>query len=1560
MFPIQKKLMLAGSSASIVALVASALPLQSAYASSITVKESHYDLSFDAAVDRQMGLSARPQTDKNGRWENASRSDVAYYMNANNFKQGTSSYLQFLNLSSSAGLSAEAINSQLLSDKGILQGQGQAFINASKLYGVNEIYLISHALLETGNGKSQLATGVQVNGKTVYNMYGIGAYDGNAVSAGAQYAYNQGWFTPEDAIIGGARFVSNNYFARGQNTLYKMRWNPANPGTYQYATDVGWAVKQTHQMSNLYSLVDDYEMTFDVPVYKNQPTGDAGNDKLEQLPTGTFGTTTARLNVRTGPGTSHSIVTTLDKDTKIELLAKQGNWYQIAVGNTTGFVSGDYLKLDKPSEDNVEDSDQEPISYGETTARLNLRSQPNTSSNVLTTLALGQKLEILKKEGNWYRVRAGHQSGWVSADFVKMTSNGEDKESPSLGSATTTARLNLRSGAGTNHSIITTLAKGQKVELLKKQGGWYQVKAGSRTGWVSADYLNVNGSGNVDNAPSIGSATTTARLNLRSGAGTNHSIITTLAKGQKVELLKKQGGWYQVKAGSRTGWVSADYLNVNGSGNVDNAPSIGSATTTARLNLRSGAGTNHSIITTLAKGQKVELLKKQGGWYQVKAGNRTGWVSADYLNVNGSDNVDNAPSIGSATTTARLNLRSGAGTNHSIITTLAKGQKVELLKKQGGWYQVKAGNRTGWVSADYLNVNGSGNVDNAPSIGSATTTARLNLRSGAGTNHSIITTLNKGQKVELLKKQGGWYQVKAGNRTGWVSADYLNVNGSGNVDNAPSIGSATTTARLNLRSGAGTNHSIITTLAKGQKVELLKKQGGWYQVKAGNRTGWVSADYLNVNGSGNVDNAPSIGSATTTARLNLRSGAGTNHSIITTLAKGQKVELLKKQGGWYQVKAGNRTGWVSADYLNVNGSGNVDNAPSIGSATTTARLNLRSGAGTNHSIITTLAKGQKVELLKKQGGWYQVKAGNRTGWVSADYLNVNSSGNVDNAPAIGSATTTARLNLRSGAGTNHSIITTLAKGQKVELLKKQGGWYQVKAGNRTGWVSADYLNVSNNQAKTESVETVIDTGTTTARLNLRVEPNTSSKIMTTLNNGQQLDILKKQGSWYYVKVGSQTGWVSSQYVKLTEAKPTVQVMARTFSFASIAPEMETNEEANEGVTEIVNEENDVSDSENSQSEKQQPVDEDEKEEDKQDVPESDGNKEQDNFADNEEELTQEHEAVLPDKELDTDENAEEPAIDVNDTDPHSVEANDDAVKEDDHVVDENEQASETTGTENDAENEENDLPASEDAPSEENDSSDESSLEEPQEDLETDASTEEQDPETDTNTEEQDLETDTNTEEQDPETDTSAEEQDPETDTSAEEQDPETDTSAEEQDPETDASADEQDSETDASTDEQDLETDASTDEQDPAKQVAEEEHGDADGTSEDQDSPVSDTTENNEADENSEFVQEQEEETDVADDEAEASSEEAEASSEQDEEPSEATEEQQTAVGKKIQLTENTLLFSEASSDSEQLLELFEDDMIEILEEDTDFVKVKANGVEGWIAVEALAAVLH
>ena len=200
---------------------------------------------------------------------NAFENEVDYFVDPANFSRGTSDYYQFLRLSGSANIDADEVNQKILAGKGILAGEAQAFVSAAKQFNVNEIYLMSHALLETGNGASKLATGgFVVQGKKVYNMYGIDATD-SCPQCGAQYAYDHEWFTPEQAIIGGAQFIDRNYILAGQDTLYKMRWNPdINNLGHQYATDIGWAVKQTTSISNLYSLLNTYNQVFDVPVYK--------------------------------------------------------------------------------------------------------------------------------------------------------------------------------------------------------------------------------------------------------------------------------------------------------------------------------------------------------------------------------------------------------------------------------------------------------------------------------------------------------------------------------------------------------------------------------------------------------------------------------------------------------------------------------------------------------------------------------------------------------------------------------------------------------------------------------------------------------------------------------------------------------------------------------------------------------------------------------------------------------------------------------------------------------------------------------------------------------------------------------------------------------------------------------------------------------------------------------------------------------------------------------------------------------------------------------------------
>ena len=51
-----------------------------------------------------------------------------------------------------------------------------------------------------------------------------------------------------------------------------MRWNPGamekGNVTHQYASDIGWAAKQTRTIYNLYQQLDSYTIHLDIPVYK--------------------------------------------------------------------------------------------------------------------------------------------------------------------------------------------------------------------------------------------------------------------------------------------------------------------------------------------------------------------------------------------------------------------------------------------------------------------------------------------------------------------------------------------------------------------------------------------------------------------------------------------------------------------------------------------------------------------------------------------------------------------------------------------------------------------------------------------------------------------------------------------------------------------------------------------------------------------------------------------------------------------------------------------------------------------------------------------------------------------------------------------------------------------------------------------------------------------------------------------------------------------------------------------------------------------------------------------
>lgn len=234
----------------------------------IPVVYADYDMTVEEMVDIQM--TASPTVFTNGVFS-AGAESVEQYVNPENLVSGYDKY-QFMDLGRSNKVDASTLDSYL-NGKGVLSGYGDVFKAAADANKISEVYLVIHACLESGNGTSELANGIEYNGKTVYNLFGIGAVDEDPINGGARYAYEHGWTSVESAVEGGAEWISDNYINNSryaQNTLYKMRWNPEQPAVHQYATDVAWASKQAKDMSSMFEAFPKAQYRFEIPVFAGQ------------------------------------------------------------------------------------------------------------------------------------------------------------------------------------------------------------------------------------------------------------------------------------------------------------------------------------------------------------------------------------------------------------------------------------------------------------------------------------------------------------------------------------------------------------------------------------------------------------------------------------------------------------------------------------------------------------------------------------------------------------------------------------------------------------------------------------------------------------------------------------------------------------------------------------------------------------------------------------------------------------------------------------------------------------------------------------------------------------------------------------------------------------------------------------------------------------------------------------------------------------------------------------------------------------------------------------------
>lgn len=106
------------------------------------------------------------------------------------------------------------------------------------------------------------------------------------------------------------------------------------------------------------------------------------------------------------------------------------------------------------------------------------------------------------------------------------------------------------------------------------------------------------------------------------------------------------------------------------------------------------------------------------------------------------------------------NIRSGPGTEYDVIWQVGKYHPIQIIKKSGAWYRFRDFEQDeGWIHKSL--------VSKIRTV--ITKKKKSNIRSGPGTRHKIVFTVEKGIPFRVIKRKGSWIFIEhADGDKGWI------------------------------------------------------------------------------------------------------------------------------------------------------------------------------------------------------------------------------------------------------------------------------------------------------------------------------------------------------------------------------------------------------------------------------------------------------------------------------------------------------------------------------------------------------------------------------------------------------------------------------------------------------------------------------------------------------------------------------------------------------------------------------------------------------------------------
>lgn len=364
----------------------------------------------------------------------------------------------------------------------------------------------------------------------------------------------------------------------------------------------------------------------------------------------TYTVNVSSVNIRSSASTDAKVITRASRGENVEVTGTSGDWYKVKYKGDTGYIRKDML-VEGTSATSSSSSPTAKV----TGSSVNIRKSASTGAAVLKRVEQGTVLEALSISDGWVKVKYSGVTGYVSADYVKVSglssSSGSSetlKEMDSKG-AINASEVNVREGAGTSSSKMYSLSKGASVDVTGIKGDWYRVHTSKGTGYVLAKYVTLVSDSNSTAASDSTSESlkemsamgsiTAGGVNVRKSASTSAKALYKLGKGDDVSVTGRQGDWYRIKTSEGTGFVKSDYIKVDtSSSSSSDSYTVKDMTGTASItgssvNVRKSPSKDAAKAYQLDKGASVTITGISGDWYRIKTGKGEGFVKGDFLEM---------------------------------------------------------------------------------------------------------------------------------------------------------------------------------------------------------------------------------------------------------------------------------------------------------------------------------------------------------------------------------------------------------------------------------------------------------------------------------------------------------------------------------------------------------------------------------------------------------------------------------------------------------------------------------------------------------------------------------------------------------------------------------------------------------------------------------------------------------------------------------------------------------------------------------------------------------------